>query len=243
VSRLLARPAATALAVVGAALLVVVGLLLGVALAGPASAGTPSEDSVDAGFARDMSVHHGQAVEMSVLVRDRAEAEDLRQVALDVVLTQQNQQGQMLGWLTTWGLAPASTLPPMSWMGDDPFAGSMSGMDMSGHTAGEETAGTSGQASPSGQEGNPLLAMGMASPDEVQALAAADGTEAERIWAQLMIEHHRGGIAMAELAAERAEQPQVRRLAAGMVAGQTAELATLERFLDERGGPVELAER
>ncbi|WP_336923829.1 DUF305 domain-containing protein [Aquipuribacter sp. SD81] len=217
----------------GAALLVVVGLLGGVALAGPAAAAAPAEDSVEAGFARDMSVHHGQAVEMSVLVRDRSDADDLRQVALDIVLTQQNQQGQMLGWLTTWGLAPASTVPVMAWMGDEPFSGSMSGMDMAGHSEDDGEGGEGG--------GNPMLAMGMASSDEMQALADADGVEAERIWAQLMIEHHLGGIAMAEEAAERAEEPQVRRLAEGMVAGQTAELTTLQRFLDERGGPVDLA--
>jgi uncharacterized protein (DUF305 family) len=227
------RALRTALLVVGGALLVVVGLLLGSALAGSASADVPAEDSVDAGFARDMQVHHGQAVEMSVLLRERGEDPELRQIALDVMLTQQNQQGQMAGWLSTWGLAQSSTLPVMGWMSEDPFSGSMDGMDMG--TGDDASGGTDSEST-----GNPMLAMGLATDEEVAALEAADGVEAERIYLQLMIEHHRGGVAMAQVAVDRAEQPEVRRLAQSMVTAQTAEITVLQDHLDERGGPVDL---
>jgi uncharacterized protein (DUF305 family) len=217
-----------ALLVLAGALLVVVGLLVGNALAGARGAAVPAEDSVDAGFARDMQVHHGQAVEMSVLLRDRGEDPDLRQIALDVLLTQQNQQGQMAGWLQTWGLAQSSSVPVMAWMSDDPFSGSMDGMDMS-------SPGDEGEAS-----GNPMLAMGLATSEQMAALEAADGVEAERIYLQLMIDHHRGGVAMATVAQERAEQAQVRRLAESMVRAQSFEITVLEDLLEQRGGPVDL---
>ena len=207
---------------IGAAVLVVVGLLGGAALTrSPAPAPFPDEASVDAGFARDMQVHHAQAVEMSVMVRDRSDDPDVRGLALDILLTQQNQQGQMAGWLQTWGLGQSSTQPIMGWM--PPSDDGMDGMDGMDEQGGE----------------NPMVAMGLATSGEMAALAAADGVQAERIYLQLMRDHHLGGVEMA-VAAEQATQPQVRRLASAMVAGQTAELAPLTELLDARGGPVDL---
>lgn len=231
---LTARPLLVALAVLGGAVLLATGLLLGAALAGSRIAAVPGEGSVDAGFARDMQVHHGQAVEMSVLVRERGEDERLRQVALDVLLTQQQQQGQMFGWLASWGLPQASRQPVMAWMSDEPFddTGGMAGMDMG------EDATPSEQAE--GPTENPMVAMGLATSQQVAALEAADGVEAERIYLQLMIPHHLGGIEMARHALENATQPQVRRLAESMADAQTAELTVLQDLLDARGGPVDL---
>ncbi|MGJ7440844.1 DUF305 domain-containing protein [Aquipuribacter sp. MA13-6] len=231
-SPLLARPFLTALAVVGGALLVVVGLLLGSALAGPASAAVPTEDSVDAGFARDMQVHHGQAVEMSVMVRDRSDDPTLRQIALDVLLTQQNQQGQMAGWLQLWGLPQASAEPIMGWM-SGPFSDGMEGMT---GMAEDESA----DGAVDGAPGNPMIAMGLATDAQMAALRDADGVEAERIYLQLMIPHHVGGVEMAEVAQDEATQPQVRRLAESMVNAQTFEITVLQDLLDDRGGPVGL---
>ncbi|WP_380169133.1 DUF305 domain-containing protein [Jannaschia sp. R86511] len=232
-SPLLARPFLTALAVVAAALLVVAGLLLGSALAAPAGAATPTEDSVDAGFARDMQVHHGQAVEMSVMVRERSDDPTLRQIALDILLTQQNQQGQMAGWLQLWGLPQTSTQPIMGWM-SGPFADSMTGMPGM-EMAEDEAAGGADEPA-----GNPMEAMGLATQEQMTALRDADGVEAERIYLQLMIPHHVGGVQMAEVAQQQADQPQVRRLATSMVNAQSFEITVLQDLLDACGGPVGL---
>ncbi len=224
------RPLLVALAVLGGAVLVVVGLLVGTALGGSAAAAFPDEGSVDAGFARDMQVHHGQAVEMSVLVRDRSEDPEVRGIALDILLTQQNQQGQMAGWLQTWGLRQSSTLAPMAWMST--FSDGSAGMEGMEGMGDEATA----EAVPPGE--NPMVAMGLATTAEMDALTAADGVDAERLYLQLMIDHHRGGVEMAALAAEQATQPQVRRLAEAMVVGQTTEIDRLTELLDQRGGPL-----
>lgn len=87
----------------------------------------PAETSVEAGFARDMSVHHAQAVEMAELIRTRTRSPEIRQLAVDISLTQQAQQGQMRGWLDVWGLRPVSSGPAMAWM-DMPTSGAMPGM-------------------------------------------------------------------------------------------------------------------
>lgn len=49
-----------------------------------------------------MVAHHRQAVEMSYLLRERSTDEELRRFALDILLTQQAQIGQMQGWLAAW---------------------------------------------------------------------------------------------------------------------------------------------
>lgn len=77
----------------------------------------PAEDSPEAGFARDMSTHHAQAVDMATLLRDRTDDPEMRQLALDIMLTQQAQIGQMQGWLMVWKLPLAQIGPAMAWMG------------------------------------------------------------------------------------------------------------------------------
>lgn len=87
----------------------------------------PGDTSLEAGFARDMMVHHDQAVTMAMLIRDRTDDPVLRSMATDMVLTQQNQIGQMFGWLNVWGLPATGTQPAMTWMGH-PTTGLMPGM-------------------------------------------------------------------------------------------------------------------
>ena len=102
-------------------------LALFVALVDLVSSRDPGDSSAEAGFARDMSVHHAQAVEMAEIVRDKTESEEMRTMAADIALTQQAQIGQMQGWLDAWGLPPTGTEPAMSWMGH-PTEGRMPGM-------------------------------------------------------------------------------------------------------------------
>ena len=87
----------------------------------------PGDASAEAGFARDMSVHHAQAVEMAEIVRDKTESEEIRLMAADMALTQQGQIGRMQGWLDAWNLPATGTEPAMSWMGH-PTEGRMPGM-------------------------------------------------------------------------------------------------------------------
>ena len=74
----------------------------------------PGKDSPDVGFARDMMTHHAQAVDMATLLRDRTNDPEMWQLALDILLTQQAQIGQMQGWLTLWDGPIARTDPIQS---------------------------------------------------------------------------------------------------------------------------------
>lgn len=87
----------------------------------------PGDDSIEAGFARDMIVHHDQAVAMALAIRDRTTDPLIKALATDLLLTQQNQIGQMLGWLNAWGLPATGIEPAMAWM-RHPMTGPMPGM-------------------------------------------------------------------------------------------------------------------
>jgi uncharacterized protein (DUF305 family) len=87
----------------------------------------PSDNSAEAGFARDMKTHHAQAVQMALITRDRTTDETLKFLLTDMILTQQNQIGQMEGWLNVWGLPLGSDQPAMAWMGHS-TSGLMPGM-------------------------------------------------------------------------------------------------------------------
>src|SRR5688572_5960665 len=79
------------------------GLFVLIALFAGGGSPFPVDGSAEAGFARDMILHHSQAVEMGLLLYDRTQNETLKSIAIDIVLTQQNQVGQMQGWLDLWG--------------------------------------------------------------------------------------------------------------------------------------------
>jgi uncharacterized protein (DUF305 family) len=94
---------------------------------GARTGSAPTEASPEVGFARDMAIHHAQAVDMATILRDATDDPDMRQIALDIMLTQQAQIGQMQGWLNAWNLPLPRVEPAMAWMGM-PTTGPMPGM-------------------------------------------------------------------------------------------------------------------
>ncbi|MFF8988395.1 DUF305 domain-containing protein [Streptomyces sp. NPDC014983] len=174
---------------------------------GKAAPSTPSADSADAGFARDMAVHHQQAVEMSYIVRDRTRNEDVRRLAYDIAQTQANQRGMLLGWLDLWALPKVSADPPMTWMG---MGGMVTAKDGS-------------------------LMPGMATDTQMKKLGTLNGKQAEIFYLQLMTDHHKGGIHMAEGCVAKCTVGVEKRLAQGMVDAQQSELQVMAGMLKERG--------
>ncbi|MET9521693.1 DUF305 domain-containing protein [Streptomyces coeruleorubidus] len=196
---LIAGAAATALVAAGA---------ITYAVAGDDGGGrTPSAGSADAGFARDMAVHHQQAVEMSYIVRDRTKDEEVRRLAYDIAQTQANQRGMMIGWLDLWGLPKVSSQPPMTWM------------DMGGMASGKDGA----------------LMPGMATNTEMKKLGELSGKQAEIFYLQLMTDHHQGGVHMAQGCVDKCTVGVEKRLAQGMVDAQRSEIGLMADMLKERG--------
>lgn len=102
-------------------------LVAGVSLALFATSRPPGDDSPEAGFARDMMIHHAQAVQMAEIARDRTENEAIRALAQQITLAQRAEIGHMQGWLAAWGLPSTRDEPAMSWM-EHPAEGNMPGM-------------------------------------------------------------------------------------------------------------------
>jgi uncharacterized protein (DUF305 family) len=96
---------------------VIVALALGWFI-GRSSVSSPLESSPEVVFARDMRAHHSQAVDMAVRIRERTTDQDLRFFATDIVLTQQNEVGQMQAWLTLWNLPLTGANPVMNGEGE-----------------------------------------------------------------------------------------------------------------------------
>lgn len=200
------RYAGVAVAVVG--VLVAAGAVTySVAEEGGAGADVPVADSADAGFARDMAVHHQQAVEMSYIVRDRTADEEVRRLAYDIAQTQANQRGMLIGWLDLWGLPKVSSDPPMTWTG------------MRGMSGGEDGA----------------LMVGMATDAEMKRLGTLNGKQAEIFYLQLMTAHHKGGVHMAESCVDKCTVGVEKRLAQGMVEAQQSEIDLMAGMLKARG--------
>jgi uncharacterized protein (DUF305 family) len=165
-----------------------------------------SDGSVDAGFARDMSTHHQQAVTMAGFERDHTSNPNLKLLAYDVEDTQSFEIGEMQGWLDTWGLDRSTSRAQMTWMG--------------GHV----------------HLGADNLMPGMATADQLNRLQTLQGTALDIAFLQLLIHHHQGGIPMERYAAEHAKQPYVRHLAQAMMAAQSSEIVSMEQTLRQLGG-------
>ncbi|MCZ3386831.1 MAG: DUF305 domain-containing protein [Actinomycetia bacterium] len=183
----------------------IVGAVLGGLLLGSES--EPEDQSPEAGFARDMSVHHAQAVEMAFIVRHRTDDPEVRVMAYDMINTQRAQMGMFSGWLQQWELPQTSVRPPMQWSDH-------------GH----------GEAMMESYDDMP----GMASDAQLDQLREASDVEAELLFLELMIDHHRGGVEMAEAVLPLTDRSEVTYLADTIVAGQQAEVATMEDMLIAR---------
>ncbi|MFD4423187.1 DUF305 domain-containing protein [Agromyces sp. NPDC058484] len=180
---------------------------------------TPVSTSAEAGFARDMQVHHQQGVELAMIVRDATDDPDVRLLAYDIATTQAQQAGQLYGWLRTWGLPQAGSEPSMTWMTRSPD-GDATGAGHSGHDATTH------------EPGGPMP--GLATPAQVMELRTLSGVEAERLFLELMIAHHRGAIEMADAALERSSNEVVVSFAESVATSQQAEIALMEQMLAAR---------
>ncbi|ASQ95864.1 DUF305 domain-containing protein [Streptomyces sp. 11-1-2] len=192
---------------------------------GTTDTGTPKDTSAEAGFARDMSVHHQQAVEMSFIVRDRTSDDEVRRLAFDIASTQATQSGMLQGWLDMWGLGKTSEDPPMTWMKNG-----MDGMEGMDHGS---MKGMDGGGAYKPHDGS--LMPGMATNTQLDELRKAKGKAAEVLYLKLMTAHHKGGVEMAKGAVELVKNPTEKHLATTMVQGQQSEIQLMADMLKARG--------
>lgn len=197
-------------ALLASVLLLLGGFFLG-RLVFPSAPPTPSTTSAEVGFARDMQTHHQQAVEMSMIIRGKTDTEAIRTLAYDIATSQGQQAGQMYGWLTMWELPQAAAQPTMTWMMQPALDGTSSEMG---------SAPMSGMAMP-----------GFATQEQIGALTAASGKDADKMFLELMIAHHAGGVEMAQALLDRSTNEVVTSLAERIVRAQQSEMTYMEELL------------
>ncbi|MEU6183275.1 DUF305 domain-containing protein [Streptomyces coeruleorubidus] len=159
-------------------------------------------NDADVMFAQMMIPHHEQALEMARLADGRASDAEIKTLAAEIEKAQDPEIRTMKSWLKAWG-KPESA------------GESMPGMDH----------GSGGTDHGSGMSG-------MMSDEDMKKLEAAKGTEFDRMFAQLMIEHHKGAITMAEDEQEKGRDATAKKLAADVVKTQSAEVEKFEKILD-----------
>ncbi|QLD11163.1 DUF305 domain-containing protein [Microbacterium oleivorans] len=180
------------------------------------SPAVPGDASPEAGFARDMQVHHTQAIEMAMTIYRKTDDEGVRTLAFDIATAQAGQRGEFFDWLVQWGLPQASTAPLMQWM---------AGLPEHSHGGGAER--------PSDDELRDE--MGMATPAQLAELDSATGSAADCLFLGLMIRHHQGAIPMAQALVELGSDPRALQVAGGIVQTQSAEIDLMRSLQQQLG--------
>jgi len=154
-------------------------------------------------------MHHAQAVEMTALINDRTNNENLRLLGARIGHSQADEMKYMERWLQLRG-EPAS--PPMAPMQHTP------GMDMSKHQ-------------------HHTLMPGMLSPEQMDALKNAKGAEFDRLFLAGMIQHHRGALVMVTdlfNTAGAGQDSELFNFATEVESGQSSEIKIMETLLGSR---------
>lgn len=191
---------------VGVALSAAAGYGLGLRAEAAQSIG-PS--AIDIGFAQSMRSHHDQAVVLTdILLADPTSK--LTDLARSIQSAQLIEIGQMRGWLALWEQPLLPAADSMEWMllGAEPPSEALRRYLIAC------------RSSPGGMPG-------LATQEEINRLRALRGDERDRLFLQLMVRHHQGGIPMLRFAADNAQTAAVRMLAAQMETEQTRELAMM----------------
>ena len=180
-------------------------LLLALVMALAACSSHDEPSAVDVGFLQDMADHHEQAVRMALLIQAKDDVSPITTSFAGDVVASQRYE---LGLIDGYLVG----------MGEERGAVGrdvMAWMDM---------------------KPVPLSEMpGMATQEELDDLAAATGADADARFFELMAEHHRGGLHMAEYAIEHGDAQVVVDLAERIISTQTKEIGEMERAAEQLG--------
>ncbi len=178
----------------------------------------PSE--IDIGFSQSMSFHHRQAIAIAQLLLD-GRPTGLAPLAQSIASSQMLELGEMQGWLRLWN---QTLLPPtqeMTWMllGNEPLDEQLNQYLIA---CGQSAAGMPG----------------IASSEELMQLRRLDGRARDALFLRLMLNHHQGGIPMAQFAASQAKLAVVRKIAAQMTLDQSQEIHQIKTLLAAISAPA-----
>jgi uncharacterized protein (DUF305 family) len=159
-------------------------------------------NDADVDFATEMIQHHAQALKMVDLTLGRDLDPEVRKLTEEIRAAQAPEIEQMVDWLTAW---------------DRPIP---------------ETVRDHANAHGEGDMEMDAVMPGMMSGEEMSQLEAARGAEFQRMWLEMMIEHHDGAIEMARSEQSAGHFAAAVELAESIESSQQKEINTIERLLD-----------
>lgn len=74
---------------------------------------------------------------------------------------------------------------------------------------------------------------GMMSPEQMSSLAALSGPDFDRMWLEMMINHHTGAIDMAETEQATGTNPEAKKLADSIITAQQSEIDRMKAMLGQ----------
>jgi uncharacterized protein (DUF305 family) len=164
-------------------------------------------NQADVAFVAGMIEHHLQALEIAALAPDRASSGAVRSFAERVTAA----QGPEIHALVSWLQARDQAVPD--------------GADGAGGTGPREPAGAGHGAHGEG-------AVGMLTPEQMAALAAAQGAEFDRLFLEGMIAHHQGALDMVAVVQGDGVDLYAGEIAADTASGQGGEIDRMRELLD-----------
>ena len=172
------------------------------------AAGGVTFNQTDVEFATQMIPHHAQAVAMVVMANGRSLDDEVAGLMDEIREAQVPEIEQMSDLLGSWGEPVPATM-----------------LDHS--NAGHEGQSHSETMREMGAEEMP----GMMGADDMATLESASDAEFQRLWVEMMVEHHQGAIAMAEKEIADGENAETVALAEDIVASQSAEIERMEQLV------------
>ncbi|MFZ9158885.1 MAG: DUF305 domain-containing protein [Ilumatobacteraceae bacterium] len=158
-------------------------------------------NATDVGFAQGMIPHHAQAVEMADMAIAANASPAVLTLAQKIKAAQNPEIETMTTWLRQW---------------DQPVPAMTSSMSGGGH----DMTGMSG-----------MMMDGMMTQADMTRLSKAKGAEFDRLWLELMVQHHEGAVRMANDELASGKNAQAQTLARAIIASQTAEIEQMNKML------------
>ncbi|MEN3265700.1 DUF305 domain-containing protein [Pseudonocardia sp.] len=163
-----------------------------------------AHNDADVAFVQGMIPHHAQAISMSQLADQRASNPQVKQLATQIAQAQGPEIQQMQAMLGSWGLPAQPT-----------GAAGMSGMNGMDHN------------NMGGMPAKP----GMMSDQQMQQLGTVSGAAFDRMWLQMMIQHHTGAVQMSQTELRGGQNGDAKALAQTIITGQQAQIAQMQNLL------------
>lgn len=147
-----------------------------------------SYTEADVAFMQDMIHHHAQALQMTSLIGERTTTRAIEQMGLRMEISQGDEISIMERWLRDRGLDVPAWSATLAVADEHAMHQDMPAHDMPAHDMMDHEMMDHGDEQ--------AMMVGMLTPEQMAQLEAARGRDFDRLFLELMIQHHEGALTM-----------------------------------------------